>query len=228
PLGVGRHEAVLEAVMDHLHEVPGAVRATVQVTLLRRPTPLFATGRARHVPWAGRQRREERVQMTHDVRLAADHEAVAALETEHAAARAAVDVVEPPAGEPGRAVDVVAVVGVPAVDDDVAALEVGDEALECRIDDARRYHEPDDPRLRELLDEGVQRGGAARALAYEGLHGGCRYVVHHAGVPAADEATHHVRSHATQPDHADLHCCLLSSLPATRPWSTSRVWRATI
>src|SRR5439155_1465836 len=228
PLGVGRHEAVLDAVMDHLHEVAGAVRATVQVTLLRRPAPLLATGGARHVPRAGRQRREERVEMTHDVRLAADHEAVAALETEHAAARAAVHVVGPAAGEPGRAVDVVTVEGVPAVDDDVAALEAWDERLGRRVDAARRYHEPDDPWLRELLDEGVQRRRAARTLTHERLHGGCRYVVHHAGVPAADETTHHVRSHATQPDHADLHCCLLSSVPAARPCSTSRVWRATI
>src|SRR5256885_564971 len=157
PPGVGGHEAVPTAFRDHLNEVAGAVRATVRAPTLPRPPPLLATRRARHVPRAGRQRREERVQMTHDVRLAADHEAVAALETEHAAARAAVHVVEPTAGEPGRAVDVVAVVGVPAVDDDVAALEVWDEALERRIDGARRYHEPDDPGRRELLDEGVQR-----------------------------------------------------------------------
>src|SRR5438132_13680277 len=160
--------------------------------------------------------------MTHDVRLAADHETVAALETEHASARAAVDVVEPAAGESGRAVDVVAVVGVPAVDDDVAALEVGDEALERRIDDGRRYHQPDDPWLRELLDEGVQCGCAARTLTHERLHGGCRYVVHHAGVPAADETTHHVRSHATQPDHADLHRCL----PQWRACARASVSRA--
>src|SRR5262249_46405021 len=151
------------------------------------------------------QRREERIEMTHDVRLAADHEAVAALETEHAAARAAVHVVEPAPGEPGRTVDVVTVVGVPAVHHDVAALEVWDEALERRIDDGRRDHQPDDPGLRELLDEGVQRGRAARTLTYARLHGGCRDVVHHAGVPAADETTHHVRSHATQTDHPDLH-----------------------
>src|SRR5262249_13723839 len=56
-----------------------------------------------------------------------------------------------------------------------------------------------------LLDEGVQRGRAARALAHEPLHDRCRYVVHHAGVSAAHETTHHVRSHTTQTDHPDLH-----------------------
>src|SRR5437870_306479 len=171
---------------------------------------------------------EVRIQATHDVRLAADHEAVAALEPEHAAAGAAVHVVEPVAGEPARAIDVVAVVGVPAVDDGVTAREAGGNALERRIDDARRDHEPDDARLGELFDEGVQRRGAGRALAHESLYGGRRDVVHHAGVAPAEQATHHVRAHATQPDHADLHSCLLSFVPTARPWSTARVWRATI
>ena len=37
-LRVGRHEAVLDAVVDHLHEVAGARRTAVQVALLgRRP-----------------------------------------------------------------------------------------------------------------------------------------------------------------------------------------------
>src|SRR5207247_2610482 len=112
--------------------------------------------------------------------------------------------------------------------DDVAALEVWDEALERRVDDARRDHEPDDARLGELRDEGVHRRGAARALAHESLDRGRRDVVHHAGMAAAHETTHHVRAHATQPDHTDLHCCLLSSVPAARPCSRSRVWRATI
>ena len=34
-LGVGRHEAVLDAVVHHLHEVASAVRAAVQIALLR-------------------------------------------------------------------------------------------------------------------------------------------------------------------------------------------------
>ena len=58
------------------------------------------------------------------VGLAADHQAVAALQAGDAAAGADVDVVDGSArGEPRRAADVVAVVGVAAVDDDVAGLE---------------------------------------------------------------------------------------------------------
>ena len=50
------------------------------------------------------------------------------------------------------------------------ATEEGDEALERRIDDARRNHEPDGARLRELTDEGLHRGRAACAFAHEGLY----------------------------------------------------------
>ena len=33
PFGVGRHEAVLDAVVHHLHEVAGAARAAVQIAV---------------------------------------------------------------------------------------------------------------------------------------------------------------------------------------------------
>ena len=44
-LGVGGHEAVLDAVVHHLHEVPGAVRAAVQVALLGRAAARSRPGR---------------------------------------------------------------------------------------------------------------------------------------------------------------------------------------
>ena len=112
----------------------------------------------------GRERREERVEPSHDVGLAADHEAVAALEPPDAAARPAVDVVEAARREPLRALDVVAVVGVAAVDHDVAGREPRHELVERGVDDRRRHHEPDDPRRRETSDEVVERRGAFGAL----------------------------------------------------------------
>ncbi len=47
PFGVGLHEAVLDAVVDHLHEVPGARGAAVEIALLRRALPAFAARRRR-------------------------------------------------------------------------------------------------------------------------------------------------------------------------------------
>src|SRR4029434_8078891 len=53
--GVGRHDAVLNAVMNHLDEVAGAVWPAVQITLLGGTANLFTPRRARYVAWAGSQ-----------------------------------------------------------------------------------------------------------------------------------------------------------------------------
>ena len=73
----------------------------------------------------GRQRGEDRVEPLDRAVGAADHQAVAALEAEDAAAGAAVDEVDPLLAQLRGAADVVAVVGVAAVDDRVAGLEHG-------------------------------------------------------------------------------------------------------
>ena len=44
--GIGRHDAVLDAVVDHLDEMAGAVRSAVQVALLGRAIGLLTTGSA--------------------------------------------------------------------------------------------------------------------------------------------------------------------------------------
>ncbi len=74
-------------------------------------------------PHAGRQRREDRVEVLDHVGLAADHHAVAALQAPDAAAGADVDVVDALRRQLLGAPDVVDVVGVAAVDEDVARLE---------------------------------------------------------------------------------------------------------
>ena len=48
-LGVGGHDAVLDAVVDHLDEVAGAVRPAVQIALLGGAADLLASRRARDV-----------------------------------------------------------------------------------------------------------------------------------------------------------------------------------
>src|SRR5262249_36359592 len=110
PLGVGGHDPVLDAVVDHLHEVSGAVRAAVEISPLGGPGGVAA---------AGTQRRENGTQFLPHGRLAADHQAVAALSSPDAAAGPDVHVVNALGGELPRAPDVVDVVGITAVDDDV-------------------------------------------------------------------------------------------------------------
>ena len=92
--GVGGHDAVLDAVVDHFDEVAGAVGAAVEITLLGGAAELLAAGGARDVAGAGGERGEDGVEAFHDVVFAADHHAVAALEAPDAAAGADVDVVD--------------------------------------------------------------------------------------------------------------------------------------
>ena len=52
-LGIGGHQAVFDAVVDHLDEMPGAVRAAVQIALLGGAAGSSRARRARRVPIPG-------------------------------------------------------------------------------------------------------------------------------------------------------------------------------
>src|SRR5215218_2182445 len=85
-LGISGHQPVLDAVVDHLHEVAGPVRAAVEVALLRRRDVPAAARRALGRLDPRRQAGEDRVEPLHCLVGTADHQAVAALEPEDAAA----------------------------------------------------------------------------------------------------------------------------------------------
>ena len=51
------------------------------------------------------------------------------------------------------AANIIDVIGIAAVDEDVAALEMRQQIGDDIIDHAGRHHQPDGARLRELLDE---------------------------------------------------------------------------
>ena len=53
PLRVGGHDPVLDAVVDHLDEVSGAVGAAMQITQFGGAVELLAARRARQVPLPG-------------------------------------------------------------------------------------------------------------------------------------------------------------------------------
>ena len=185
--------------------------------------PGRASGGARR---AGRERREERIETAHDVRFAADHQAVAALETPHAAARAAVDVVKTMGRQSLRPVHVVPIVRVAAVDDHVARRQDRDELCERVVHDGGGNHQPHDARCRELRDEIAERRAADRAVADERTNRVRGYVVHYAVEVVAQPAPYHVGAHAPQTDHAYLHRVLVagfSLMTPPRARSTPRV-----
>ena len=94
PLGIGGHDPVLDAVVHHLHEVAGTVRPAVVVAVLGLAGIARAARRARRRVHARGDRGEDGGEAVDDLRLAADHQAEAALEAPHAAARPDVDVVD--------------------------------------------------------------------------------------------------------------------------------------
>ncbi len=157
PFRVRGHEPVLDPVVNHLHEMARAVRTTMQVAMLcRAARDLFTPGRPRRRIERRRERRENRIEMLDNAGLAADHLAEATFQSPDAAARARIDVMDPLGHERPGAVDVIDVIGVPAVDDDVALLEPARQILDCMRDDSRRHHHPGGAGLPELRGEIVE------------------------------------------------------------------------
>ena len=217
-LRVRLHEPVLDAVVDHLHEVARADRSAVEIAQLGGAAELAAR-RSRHRPEPGRERAEHWIQARHHVGLTADHEAVPALEPPDAPARPDVHVVDPLAPEGGGPADVVLVEGVAAVDDHVARrhalAEIRDDLLRRR---AGRHHHPDGARGREPLDQLVQRHRAERSLVGEVAH---RLGVGRVGdhdVAVAHEPARHVAAHAPESHHPEFHVtpCLSCGAPFDR------------
>ncbi len=118
--GIGRHDAVLNSVVNHLHEMAAAHRSAMQVAILGRAADFFAARRAIDISAPGRQRLEDRIQMFHDVGFAADHQAVPALQAPYAAAGSDIGVVNAFGLQLLGAPNIVDVIGVAAIDDDVA------------------------------------------------------------------------------------------------------------
>src|SRR6185312_15695498 len=205
PLRIGAHHPVLDPVVDHLHEVPGTGRAAVQVALLGGRRLALAAGRALRGVDAGGQRAEERVQALDRLVVAADHQAVAAVEAEDAAAGAHVDVVQPLLAELGGAAQVVAVVGVAAVDDGVVGLQQRGQLRDGVVDEGRRDHDADAARRLQRLHEPLEGRLARRALPGQLGDRVRADVVDDAVVASTHEPAHHVGAHAAQSDHPNLH-----------------------
>ena len=204
---VSRHDPVLDAVVDHLDEVARAGRPAMEVALLGRGGLAAAARGARRRIQAGRQGREERVEVRDGVVRAADHQAVAALQAPGAAARAAVDVADAGRRQDRRAADVVAEPGVAAVNDDVAGREQRGEMLQRCVHRGGRHHDPHGAGRLESRHEVLQGRGARGdgALGEQSVHGGRGARVADDAMSVAPPATSHVGTHATQADESDVH-----------------------
>ena len=182
-LGVGLHQAVLDAVVHHLGVVAGADRAGVHEALLA------GTLRA--------QRVEDRHGPLDQLVVAADHQAVAVLQAPHATADAAVDVADAVGGE-GLGVDgVVGEPAVAAVDDQVALGQQpaqGLDRLAGRLTGGD--HDPDDAGGRQRADQALE----AVDVAHLGV-----VVEPDDLVTGAAQTLAHVAAHLAQADQSELH-----------------------
>ena len=187
--------------MDHFHEVSRAIRAAVQVTLLSSSAGR-ATGRRLGVASPRRDGRPDRVKSFDDGVLPTDHQAVAAVKTPHTAGRADVDVVDPERPQLRGSREVVAVVGVAAVDDRVVGLEQRGELVHGALDVAGGHHHPDVAGTVELLDELREAGGGDGPLGGERRDRLGGDVEDDALVPGPHQASYEVGPHTAQSDHS--------------------------
>src|SRR5450756_2627533 len=205
PFGISRHEAILNAVVDHLYEVARAGRAAMQISVLDGTRSTLLAWGARRCRDPGRDALENRVQVLDDPVLSADHQTVAALQPEHPAAGAAIDVMYAPRLERLRSFEIVAVVAIAAVDDDVTGIHARGQFLDCPAGHSGGKHHPDRAWFGQLRDQLVDRDGAPNAATRDLLHRGRAHVVDDALVAILGQAPHQTGSHTPQADHAELH-----------------------
>ena len=126
PFSVRRHHSVLDPVVNHLHEMAGAARTAVQISLLGGAFKLFTTRRARNVARPRRQRREDRIEcLTTFVRPQSSCSIRA--QAPDTAARSDVHIVDSLCGKFFRAANIINVIGIPSIDENVSCFKMGHE-----------------------------------------------------------------------------------------------------
>src|SRR5208282_6943321 len=121
---IGGHDPVFDPVVDHFDEVACAVGSAMEIAVLGGAGgSLLAARRARRRLERRRERGKDRIEVLYDFRLAADHLAEAAVQSPYAAAGTGIDVMDSLRLERPGAPDIIDVVGVAAVDDNVAGFE---------------------------------------------------------------------------------------------------------
>src|SRR5262249_22009796 len=132
-------------------------------------------------------------------------QAIPALASPYATAGPDVDIVDALPRKLLRAADVVDVIRVAAVDQDVAGRELRGELGDGGVHGRSGDHEPDGPGRLQLLHEIRGRRGADRFGPHELIDRLLGPVVHHALMAAGEQAMDHVRTHAAESDHTELH-----------------------
>src|SRR6185312_4579293 len=151
-------------------------------------------------------------------RLGTDHQTIALLEPEHTAARPDIDVMDACRAQLLGPADVVLIVGIAAVDEDVAGSEPRPQLRNDAVDDRSGHHDPDRARRSQGGGELRERIGGDRPIGSNRLHRFLRSIVSDAFMAASDQPAHHVGAHAPEPHHSDSHTHLQpEAVEFTRP-----------
>ena len=204
-LGKGGHDPVLDAVVHHLDEVARTRRSAVQIALLLRRQFTGTTRRTLDITDTWGNGLQDRVDDLDRFFVTAHHQAVAAFQTEDATAGTDVDVMKALLPEPASAPYIVAVVGVAAVNDDVALVEQPGQLVDGLPCDASGDHHPDRTRPLELVDKFLQREAAGRSLTLKLLDGIGIHIKDDTFVPVTHQTANDVGTHPAQTDHSQLH-----------------------
>jgi hypothetical protein len=137
------------------------------------------------------------------------------LEPPDAAAGPDIDVMDLPRRELLGAPDVVDVIGIAAINQNVTGLKGRQKIGNGLVDNRRRNHQPDRPRLFQLFDKVGERPGANGAFSGQLGHSLGGHVENHALVASPEKAPYHVRDHPAEADQSELHGQLLLQLPRT-------------
>src|SRR5207244_4314996 len=84
--GVGLHQTVFDAVMDHFNEVAGSGFATIKISQLCGTLPVFAACGFRDVSWTRSEGCENRIEPLRTRSVAADHQTITAFQAPNPAA----------------------------------------------------------------------------------------------------------------------------------------------
>ena len=155
--------------MDHLDEVAGAGRPGMDVALFGARIETGAPRRLLDLALAGGKRGKDRIEMVDRGLVAADHQAIAALEAPDPARGADIDITDAGLQQVGGAADIVLVVGIAAIDQDVIGRNAGGQMRDGALGDlAGRQHHPDGARaFGQGGDQSLERFGRPGAFGAE-------------------------------------------------------------
>ena len=144
--GVCSHQAVLDSIVDHLHEMSCSGRATMQIAIFGSATATLPTGCAWRIAAPRGQRAKDRVESLDNSFGTTNHHAVTTFQTPHATAGAHIHVIDSLFRHPLEAMNVVDVVGIPAINNDITLSQMRREIIQRAIHESGGNHQPCRPR----------------------------------------------------------------------------------